>query len=295
MRHLAISLFALASILTNAQDYLGNYPVWLVHSICGIPAPCISNDDYNYYTTGDSVIDNVTWTKVVREGVASYLWQGPPPALPWCVGLHPYGPVAQPGWLIRQDGRALRIWADNTDQLLFDFDLTVGQTIPLTWNNWNDNITVVAVDSVLIGTEMRARFELGNSWSQYIIEGVGGSNGLFEPISNFFDCGYELQCFGLGEQSYYPGTWSGSCFIATGIQQLAASGSMVVAPNPAGEMIAITGVRPGEVITVLDGIGRAVIHERSLSRTMRLDVSHLPEGPYTVVQGASRQRLLVIR
>ena len=295
MRNVTLALLALTSAVSTAQDYLGNAPVWLVHSMCSAPLPCIANDTYNYYTTGDSLIGGVTWTKVVREGVVTYTWQAAPPTGTGCEGMHPYGADFHGIWLIRQEGRQMRIWVNDTDELLYDFDLHVNDLLPLSWNNWNDDITVLAVDSVLIGTEMRARFELGNSWAQYLIEGVGSTNGLFEPISNFLECGYGLDCFGMGDESYYPGTWSGSCFITTGIEQLAASDRMEIAPNPARDVISIAGVRPGEVITVHDAIGRVVVRERALTGTMRLDLSDLPVGPYTVVQGAGRQRLFVVR
>ncbi|MCC6937217.1 MAG: T9SS type A sorting domain-containing protein [Flavobacteriales bacterium] len=296
MRHLTLSLLILSSASTiGAQDYLGNDPLWLVGSICAVPAPCIANDFYNYYTVGDSVIDNVTWTKVAREGVVTYMWQASPPVGPGCQGMHSYGPAEHGVQLIRQEGRSLRIWVDDADQLLFDFDLTLGQTLPLTWNNWNTDITVIAVDSVLIGTEMRARFELGNSWAQYLIEGVGSSNGLFEPISNFFDCGYGLDCFGLGSQSYYPTNWTGGCLVTMGLNDIKGNEAITVAPNPATDRVRISGIQAGDALTLHDGFGRVVLQVRSNSTKTDLDVSDLPTGVYTVAIGDRRERLVVVR
>ncbi|MBL0126861.1 MAG: T9SS type A sorting domain-containing protein [Flavobacteriales bacterium] len=295
MRHRTLSLLILSSSGLSAQDYLGNDPLWLVGSICAVPAPCIANDFYNYYTVGDSVIENVTWTKVAREGVVTYMWQASPPVGPGCQGMNPYGPDFYGVWLIRQEGRSLRIWIDDVDQLLYDFDLTLGQTIPLTWNNWSTDITVIAVDSVLIGMEMRARFELGNSWAQYLIEGVGSSNGLFEPISNFFDCGYGLDCFGLGTESYYPTNWTGGCLVTMGLNDSMVSEEITVAPNPATDRVRITGIQAGDQITLHDGIGRVVLRTRSNSVNMDLDVSDLSTGVYTLAIGGRRQRLVVAR
>jgi hypothetical protein len=186
-------------------------------------------------------------------------------------------------YLIRQDGRQLRIWADEMDGLLYDFDLDVGSTLPLSWNNWNDDITVVAVDSVLIGGSMRARFELANSWAQYLIEGVGTSHGLFEPVSNFLECGYELLCYGLGNVAYYPGT--GSCELIMALPQNVGP-KVTIGPLLASDVLQVEGTGALGGIRVLDASGRVVLTVNAPERTALIDVSALPAGPYLItVQG----------
>lgn len=296
MRCTTLSIITSLSVAACAQNYLANDPIWRQTSVCGVSAPCIAYDTFNYYTAGDSLIGGMTWTKVWRQGSMTVSWQDPGPIAPGCLeGTYPYGEAHHGVSLIRQEGRALHIWADGSDQLLFDFDLTIGQMLPLTWNNWNTDITVLAVDSVLIGTEMRARYELGNSWAQYLIEGVGSSHGLFEPISNFFDCGYALDCFGLGDVAYYPNMGPG-CMVVMGVDPLALGRTaFVMAPNPANELVMLSGLRSREAITVFDGTGRMVHQGRPVSGNAALDTRTLPAGAYTVVHGADRQRLLVIR
>ena len=169
---------------------------------------------------------------------------------PDCQGMEVYGVGLHGTWLIRQEARQLRIWINDVDQLLHEFDLVVGQTLPMSYTNWNEDITVLAVDSVLIGTEMRARYELANSWATYLVEGVGSSHGLFEPISNFFDCGYGLDCFGLGAESYYPAA-GGSCWLPMGIGLAPADEVTLVAPNPASDLVVLSGVRSNEAVCLL--------------------------------------------
>ncbi|MCB0764577.1 MAG: hypothetical protein KDB84_07735 [Flavobacteriales bacterium] len=293
MRNVTLVLFALASSIATAQDYLGNEPIWQVHSICAVPAPCIATDVYNYTLAGDSVINGVLWSKVVRSGMITYNWQASPPAGPGCQGSMQYSAGYHGVWFIRQVGRQLRIWTDDTDELLFDFDLHVNDVLPVTWNNWNTDITVIAVDSVLIGTEMRARFELANSWAQYLVEGVGSSHGLFEPISNFLECGYGLDCFGLGMESYYPETFSGSCQLAMGTADLAREEPLTAYPSPAQDVVRLTGVRSGAVVQIIDPVGREVLHEPYSNGT--LDVSSLPAGVYTVIAEGRSLRIPVMR
>lgn len=292
-RTLLISLMIVpASAL--AQDYLAGDPVWRQHSICGVPAPCIASDTYNYITAGDSVIDGVTWTKVQRFGVVTLNWQSPQTPQPSCTGTSSYGTDYHGTWLIRQQDRQLRILVDGVDSLLFEFDLQVGQTLPLSYTNWNTDITVVAVDQVLIGTETRSRYELGNSWAQYLIEGVGSSHGLFEPLSNFFDCGYTLDCFGSAGESFYPEQWEGGCELAMGLVSIAPSPTIGIAPNPAMDNALVTGISAGAMVTLTDAVGRQVRQERSQADRVQLDLSGLAEGCYVVNVDGRSLRLQVV-
>lgn len=297
MRHTTLLLSSLIASATVAQDYLANEPIWNVRSICGVPAPCISTDNYNYITAGDSLIMGVTWSKVIRQGWYMLNWQSPNTPDPNCQGSYQYGPALHGVKLIRQEGRQLRIWTFEEDQLLHDFDLMVGSIVPQTYTNWGTNITVIAVDSVLIGTEMRARYELGNSWAQYLIEGVGSSHGLFEPLTDFFDCGYSLECFGLGSVAFYPEVGA-SCSLIMGLGDAIVPTPWTLAPNPADNVVAITtnAVAAQDVI-IRDVRGRMVIQERLAAMPKAsLDVSRLPNGCYAVSIGAlPPQRLVVAR
>lgn len=294
MRNITFLLSSLFGTAVVAQDYLANDPIWRQHSLCAVPVPCIASDVYNYFTAGDSVIDNVTWTKVQRFGYVMYNWQGPQPQGPGCTGLAPYGPAFHGTWLVRQEARQLRIWVDDADQLLYDFDLVVGSTLPLSWNNWNPDITVLAVDSVLIGTEMRARYELGNSWAQYLIEGVGSSHGLFEPLSNFFDCGYGLDCFGLGGIGYYPSEGP-DCALEMRIAHSAVMRADLIAPNPANDVVRISANEPWNAVEIRDARGCVVLRHPK-SATNEMAVSMLTPGHYIVHGlGAVPLRLVIAR
>lgn len=294
MRHVTVLAFTLVSSISSAQDYLANEPVWLQHSVCAVPLPCIANDNFNYYLAGDSVIQGVTWKKVVREGQVSFMWQAAPPVGPGCSGTNPYGSDYYNPWLVRQVDRQLRIWVDDADQLLHEFDLQVGQTLPLSYTNWNSDITVAAIDYVQIGSETRARYELNNSWAQYLIEGVGSSNGLFEPLSNFLECGYGLDCFGLGNVSYYPTEWEVSCWVVMGVKESMAPTGIRIAPNPAEDHVQVSGLMPGEAVRLLDAVGREVIATRATGTQLDLDLGPLPAGPYVFVGSGRSQRIHVV-
>lgn len=283
----------LAALACPAQGYLTNDPVWSEHSICAVPYPCIATDTYTYRTVGDSLVDGHIWTKVARQGLITSSWQNPPPPNPDCQGTTSYGLEWFGLSLIRQQGRQLRIWDGSSDQLLYEFDLQVGDTLPITWNNWNPDITVLAVDSVLIGTEMRARYELGNSWAQYLVEGVGTSHGLLAPVSDFFDCGYALDCFGLGAQGYYSD--HGPCDIVMHVPEKAGKTTLSAAPVPTMDAVTVRGTHEGEAYTVRDQWSRIVLRGETRQDATRIDLSTLPSGAYAVLIDRSVLRVVVLR
>ncbi len=289
MRYTTLLLLPLLTIASvSAQDYLADGPLWRMRSLCGVPAPCIATDNYLYFTAGDSVIGAFTYTKVHRQGTVTLGWQAPPPPQPDCSGTTNYGPDQYAPQLVRQVDRQLRIWDGTADVLLHEFDLVVGSTLPLSWTNWNEDITVSAVDSVLVGTEMRARYTLQNSWAPYLIEGIGSSHGLFEPVSNFFDCGYDLECFGLGAESYYP-VAGDACGLPMGVADRATVETpWTLAPNPASGPVRILTNQPAQgPVVVRDVQGRVVQRTNGGGNTtVYLDVAGLANGVYAVQLGA---------
>jgi hypothetical protein len=301
MRQIALPifllLFPLASIAQN--EYLANGPIWNETSLCnvggGAQGNCIATDSYLYFVAGDSLVQGTSWTKVYRSGTVSTNWMGMPPAAPGCSGTVSY-PAYLAG-LVRQEASQLRIWTDDADQLLYDLDLQVGDTLPLSANNWNTDITVVAKDSILVGSEWRHRFELNNSWALYLVEGIGTSHGLFEPISNFFDCGYELTCFGLGDQAYYPNTGPGCELPMNARAPVALNEGIELFPNPAADRLVITthAPRTGSSVQLWDARGLLLRTVMITGDRTELDVSSLPPGLYLAGLDGALQRIAISR
>ncbi len=295
-----ILITLLAPICSSAQsDYLANDPIWTLHSVCNDPnSGCLTTDDYNYVLGGDTLIQGQSYVKVLRTGMESYMWTGPPPPPlppPTCTGSLFY-PAYVYGF-IRQDGYKLFAWYEDADQLLFDFDLEVGSDLPLTLTNWNTDITVSAVDSFLVGAEWRKRFTLENSWAQYMLEGIGSSHGLFEPISNFFDCGYGLTCFGLGSEAFYPEAGP-ACALITAVNDADLPSSILrVYPNPVRDELSIRVPYAliGSELIVRDASGRGLLRARITGVQMIMDVRELPGGVYTLVLDGQVERFVVSR
>lgn len=270
-------------------DYFNGDPVWHQRSLCNdggpLPMYCMSDDNFTYSMAGDSTIAGSVYKKLVRTGVDSLYWMGGNG--PGCNGATPYGPWSAA--LLRQDGSMILQWNGNSDDIVHDFDLAIGDTLPLTTTNWNTDITVSGIDSVWIVNDWRKRFLLSsNSWSPYLIEGVGSAHGLLEPVSNFLECGYSLVCFQLDQGQ--------ACDFTTTVASVTMDrAALNVFPVPTGNVLNIVGERSLGLVQLFDPLGRAAIRLDVRSAQVQLDVQGLPTGTYLLNVGGTTRRVSVQR
>lgn len=87
--------------------------------------------------------------------------------------------------------------SDTSEFMLYSFSdtLEIGMEIPINPDHYSIQIT--DIDSVLIGNEYRRRFHVSqsNMDSYTWISGIGGSNGLFSPVSSWNEWNTFLLCF----------------------------------------------------------------------------------------------------
>lgn len=216
---------------SQVNSYFLNNPVWQTHSSCSAPYPCIQNETYNYYVNGDTIFNSIVYKKVYKKGYGSYTWFGSPPV--GCSGTYNYLNTA-PSYFFRSAGKKIffRQPTDTIENFLYDFNLAVGDTLPLSYNNSATDVTVVTIDSIYTSSGYRKRFELaGSTWAQYLVEGIGHSKGLIEPLNVPLECGYNLDCFSLSDTAYFPLTGQ-TCNLTVGIVQYKNEFPHSVFPNP---------------------------------------------------------------
>ena len=210
-------LFIFITISTKAQEinYFADNPKWRISTACAIGGyECVSYHDYVCYINGDSLIDSKVYKKLYRYGqrYESYFLPGPIPD--WCNNDVSY--FEGPFGFIRQEQK--RIYIRNylgIDTLLYDFDLSLGDTLPITWNQEYEDIVVVDIDSVLIGTLYRKKYHTAQegvfAFENQIIEGIGHLNGFIESYLIVFECNSSLNCFSLNDTTYFQTSSNQSC------------------------------------------------------------------------------------
>jgi hypothetical protein len=223
MKHRLLPALALI-ILTGTtygqtNSYFQNGPVWQVRSACSLPpSNCAAYEYYNYYLKGDTTLGNLVYKKFFKKGYG-YYWPKVPGIPASCPASYQYMDTV-PSFFLRSSGKQMFIRQKGAsgDQLLYDFNLKVGDTLPATYNHGNESdITVTGIDSVQTPYGYRKKFILStNTNIEYLLEGVGHSQGLVEPMVPVFDCGYTLQCYSLNGTTYFPSSGP-ACNLSIGI------------------------------------------------------------------------------
>lgn len=292
--NLFLSLFVTATSSAQINDYFLNNPIWKDNTICGVLAPCIENNTFNYYISGDTIINNLQYKIIYRKGTIIRSWQSPNPN-PGCInGTFNYVDTV-PSFFLRSAGKQMYIYSPsqfNPEQLLYDFNLQVGDSLPLTAFNVAPDVTVTAIDSFYTATGYRKRFHLDqtNTWCQYLLEGVGTDRGLIAPLQVPFECGYSQVCYGQQDTGYYP-QLGPNCDIPLSVQQPAAEKlSLPVYPNPATDELQLGIALTEQKYWQVRDICGAIVLQGSPATAIR--ISELAPGYYFAEVGTGSKMVL---
>jgi hypothetical protein len=218
----------------------------------------------NYRLSGDTVINNQTYTKLYKSQEEF------PTNWNYCAGL-------------REENQ--KVWRNGTnnypEMLIYDFTLNLGDTI----NLWDDDPMIV--DSIVnkpINNENRKHIYFSYpgypSLSELWIEGIGSNRGILEPGSGTFEGGSSwLLCMKENGAIIYSNPNYNSCFLITKIEEI--NNSLIEAyPNPAEDLIKISNLENIRIesISLFDLSGQK-IRDFDKSKT-ELDLSRISTGIY---------------
>ncbi|MEI6817714.1 MAG: T9SS type A sorting domain-containing protein [Bacteroidota bacterium] len=203
---------------------------------------CIVTDEHTLFMDGDTIIGSFHYQKLLQSGYkTAYLYPY------WCCAY-----VNTYKGAIRQDTLQKKIYINvgNQDTLLYDFNLSLGDTLSFVAYNSNQDTNIVTnIDSIQIENNYRKRFNISvlhrhNNLldSNYVslIEGIGSTYGLLDPITPYFESGSSLECFSLNSQTLYPDT-STFCNINVGIPSInLENGIILLSPNPFSTQATLT-------------------------------------------------------
>lgn len=238
LKHL-VFVFGINSILwpfdsrSQINVYFQNSPEWGQTSKCSDNPPCVDQRQLNYYLNGDTVINSFVYKKVFQKYQGSFAWFSPNPTTSCPPAPYYYIPSA-PSYFLRSAGKQmyLRKPGNVNEYLLYDFNLAVGSSLPLTYNNASPSVTVTLIDTVNTINGLYQRFHLsGNTLAQYLIEGIGSSTGLFESMQQDVNCTYNLVCYSQNNNGYYP-IIGGTCDLSVSIAENEMNSKAGISPNP---------------------------------------------------------------
>lgn len=178
------------------------------------------------------------------------------------------------------------------DTLLYDFDLHVGDSLPLTYiYPMNDcNAVVDTIDSVSVGSTYRKRFHIATTGTlpreTWLIEGIGCTHGLFASVCVGWESWQYLTCFKQNDSIFYP-SYNTDCNLITSISEKTnKSNSVLVFPNPVRTILTIQipyniGVIDIEIFDLL-GQKQYLYSGETQYFMPEINVSKWPEGVYIV-------------
>lgn len=179
-------VFSGKMVFGQTPNYLADGSKWRINSMgISFTTPCWTYGKYVVESVGDSVIGGLTYKHLIYHGVISETEISPNPVAvcnPDYTFSYTYG-------FVRQAGKKLYSYdlMNSVDTLLYDFDLQVGDTLPLTIINSDTAITVTAITNFQVGNETRSIFDLSlnSGGSVKLIEGIGHDKGFLGTMQPF--------------------------------------------------------------------------------------------------------------
>ena len=278
-----LALLPLSSFAQQYVPLLDSTRTWNTSRQCawGGQNDCITHRFFTYSLHGDSVIGNETYTKVRWQG-SYYEWsQG---GAVCDNNTHYFNDFHS---LVRESNKQVWRYDQNgPEELIYDFNLSVGDTLPDTYM-----VTIGSIDSVLIGSTYHKRFNLVDGMATYIVEGIGTDLGLFEPKEQVFECGWSQNATVCEDGlMIWPATNHGDTCpaVITSIEQMgsALENTLTVYPNPTQGTLnvslpSISGNNGMLQVYQIDG--RLLMQQSVSAEQTTLDVSTLPSGSYLLI------------
>jgi len=206
---------------------------------------------------------------------------------------------------IREENKRIyTVIGNNPEQVLYDFNLTVGDTMFFYYSqieSESDTFSrvVSAIDSIQLYTgQYRKRYTMANGINCYlpdvVVEGIGSiSNvGLFNPFNNAIcTCGdeYTFTCFKeLDTVIYLNKLFCNYCFcgLSVNVDNIKTQENIIIYPNPATDKLQIdlnSEVSGGNsYLKIYDVVGNLILEKNVVDNKTNLNVSSFPCGVYIV-------------
>ncbi len=242
----------------------------------GGAGPCVVNNDYNLYISGDTTIGIYLYHKLYRNGFIS-AFTCPPP------GYYYYGAYAG---AFRQDNanKKIYLFENGTDTLAYDFNLNVGDTLPLTCLNIGYNNVIQSIDSVLIGNQYQKRFWLNNNYAA-LIEGIGSTLGAFARLVPAFESGEDLWCIRINNQTAWTSLQGNNCSLTSITENFLTKNKILISQNPFSTETTLYSISnlKNSTLTVYNSTGKQVKQMKNISgQTITLHRDNLSNGLYFI-------------
>ncbi len=236
--------------------------------------------NFSITTAGDTTINSISYKKL-SVPIEIVISNGQ------CFGL---GSWTIPGHYVgafRQNTQSKKVYFiapdSTTEHLLYDFNLNVGDTVKGYLESFaTPKDTVISIDSVLVGSTYRKRWNINSGYNISIIEGIGSTYGLTEKspgvLTDMSD--YTITCFRQNNQTLYPDT-AAICELLTALNgnHFQVDNSSVT-PNPFTDRILVKTSNSDLMnLTIYNLFGEKLI-QQNFNKQVEISTAVLPDGVY---------------
>lgn len=271
---ISILLFTLLTNFTHAQspNFFSDGSRWVYHNYeTSEPGQYfVHSSDEQDIILGDTVIGELTYFKLYRtfyNTTVVYLTYPMPPVI-----LHSYDSIGPT--FLRYDTLLNRVYhlpaIDSAERLIYDFKLEVGDSTPMQFDYWLPTV-IDSIDTITVFGVPVKRFFLDIGIQDFprpnfIIEGIGGSNGLFQFLPEFYSLSGEtymthFNCFQYGDSIFSP-DHTDCPFInfISDTKQPQYDHTLNVSPNPTHDLftVSISEELLNSTFTITDCLGRVI-------------------------------------
>jgi len=278
-------LFTLTTIVLSAKAQTSVYhpfpesnAVWNYHfTVAGVNCQDGYTDKYYSLTiSGDTLINSQTYHKLTTPFIQSV-------ATGTCTG-----PVIGYQGAIRQDIMNKKVFyvppSNITEQLLYDFNMQVGDSV----KGFTESLTypdiVQSIDSVLVGNSYRKRWNINSMYQIRFIEGIGSTYGLikYSPCNAIDLPDYSLTCFSQNGVPLYPSETT-NCELITGVRNIFSNEiASMIFPNPfhSSATLELNNDFSHVYLIIYNALGEQVRRQKIISRTTIIHRNELQDGIY---------------
>jgi hypothetical protein len=264
------------------QDSTSEWRIW--HSTWDPLTSIVQSSDFKVFVSGDTTINGKVYSKLLGSGLRTYEYQGVTNS--WSFENEFYA-------FIRTDSARTYFFNYEQEELLFDYTLQPGDTLPETMINGN-TVVISSIDSVLVEGKYLKRFNIYDPvnedlLSNWYIEGIGHEYGLIEPMYMMLDNGWYFECYAENGVPIFP---EGSeCDLTVDINENAVNDKGVsVYPNPSNGIfnLAYYSMLEKDVhLKVVEVLGYVIInstwHLKSGLNNKSFDLPKASKGLYFVI------------
>ncbi len=277
-----VCFFLVFTSFSQVNSYFQNNPEWYIITDSYSGSDCSGyRDAHNYYINGDTILNALVYKKVYKKGILSR----------WSLNCMLIDPTPysnkEPSFCLRSADKKIFLMNKNTTQeeLMYDFNLAVGDTLPQTYTYHPGNHTydmyVAAIDSIHTPNGYLKRFTLSKG-NDTLYEGIGSTGGLDEPIFRLFLSGqHELICYGLNRKSYVHPT-TNACDFTLSVSSLETDSNVSAFPNPFSDKVTLhfNSEMKNATLTIFNLQGAVVRTVQFSGKSLTLEREELKCGIY---------------